>query len=89
MNKLEKIIKQTKAGFYLTINPHRDYYESILSYLGKRIEDIDADTLDIMTASDTLIILTVYPDTPVGCLIYYGYNLDKVLDEAIEDYVNR
>ena len=46
-------------------------------------DDISKDVLQKMIEKDTIIELTFYPDTPVGSYIIYGYDLDLVLDEAI------
>lgn len=87
MSKIDEIISLTKCSVTLSINAHRDYYyDSVTDYLGDNVQYIDSETLKIMEKMGTLVTLTIYPDTPVGSLDFYGIDTDTVLEEALEYY---
>lgn len=87
-DKLKKLIEQTKCSITLEINNHRDYYMSVEEYMndlpnsGYKV-DINEEVYNKMVAIDTIIELQVYPRTPVSSYKIYGYDLDMVLNEAL------
>ena len=90
MKKLAELTAACKASVSLSINQHRNYYQSVLEYLQDRLEldcisdEISQEVLAEMISRDTVIDLQFYPDTPTGFYTVLGYNLDMVLDEALE-----
>jgi len=87
MGKLKELLGRCKCGVYLTVNQHRDYYETVSEYLEQpwRTQDIAPDILQSMIDTDTIIDLQFYPRTPVGYTQIFHYDLDAALDEALED----
>ena len=88
MNKLQKLMSMSKCTVHLTVNQHRNYYESVqdrINYLDS-VEcpiQIEATVLDTMISTDTMIELQFYPDTPIGSYCIYHHDLDSALDEAL------
>lgn len=88
-SKLARLIARCKAGVHLTVNEHRNYYESA----EHRIDDwyaglecpptIDAETRRLMIETDTIVDLIFYPDTPIGSYHIVHYDLDHALVEAL------
>lgn len=88
MNKLNTLISNCKCGVYLSVNEHRDYYETVEEHFKSHpyiedLEDIDKDVYDRMKESNTIIELQYYSDTPVGSYKVYHYDLDLAVDEAL------
>jgi hypothetical protein len=87
-NKLAQLLTHCKCGVYLTVNVHRDYYQSAED----RLSDLDclecpprldSDIRNKIIETDTLIELQFYPDTPIGSYSIYHYDLDAALDKAL------
>lgn len=89
MEKLNKLIKECKCGIHLTINSHRDYYETVEQHFKSNpineeyLEDIDSDIYDKMKETDTIIELQIYPDTPIGYYKIYHNDLELAINEAL------
>ena len=86
MNKLKELIKKTKCSVTITVNNHRDYYETIEKYINlEKRKEISSDIWEKMIESDTCIELQVYPETPIGFYVIYHYDIEKVIDMALND----
>lgn len=87
MEKLKKIIDSCKCGFYLSINQHRDYYETVEQHFSdfeELLENIDPIVYNKMKELNTIIDLHFYPNTPIGFYQVYHYDLDKAIDKACD-----
>lgn len=89
MKKLQQILDRCKCGVFLTVNQHRDYYQTAKDALLEKQgyecpPEIDRDVQEVMEKTDTIIELQFYPDTPIGSYSLYHYDLEKILDEALE-----
>ena len=89
MDKLKKLLGRCKCGVFLTVNVHRNYYQSVESRLKDLSQrecppEIDDVVIKQMVDSDTIIELQFYPDTPVGLYLIYHWDLDAILDQALE-----
>ncbi len=88
MDKLKKLMARCKCGVRLTVNEHRDVYETAAQAL-ENLEicmphlKIDPDVRAKIVETDTLIDLHFYPDTPIGFYKVLHYDLDSALDEAL------
>ena len=85
MDKLQKLLSLCKCGVILTINDHRNIYQSAATYLDD-LDDlacIDSEIRAKIIETDTIIDLHFYPDTPVGFYKIIHYDLDAALDEAL------
>lgn len=83
--KIKWLFERCKASVSISLNNHRDYYQSIPEYLDDQIEngEVEKEVLDKMISQDTLICVQAYPDTPVGFYSEYHYDLDTALDLVI------
>lgn len=94
MDKLQELLSRCKCGVYLTVNQHRDYYEtaeeSLFEMDGLECPpEIEPETRKVMIEKDTIIILQFYPDTPIGSYDVYHYEIEKALDEALDILNNK
>lgn len=89
MEALETLLTRCKCGVFLTVNEHRDYYETA----AKTIEDaevrecppqLEPEVRAKMIETDTIVRLTFYPDTPIGSYDIWHYNVAAALDQALE-----
>lgn len=90
MDKLQKLIQRCKNSVNLTVNSHRDYYETATDNLKEYEENhgeklnIPLDVRKIMEETNTVINLQFYPDTAIGSYDLYHFDIDKILDIALE-----
>ena len=85
MTKLEDIHSLCKCGVFVSINEHRDYYESVKEHLtGDEVSELAPDVLAEMVKRDIVIACQFYPDTPISSYIVYHYDLDACLTAALE-----
>ena len=89
MEKLQKLIEKCKCGVHITVNNHRDYYETVEQHfkgnpiVEEDLEDIEADVYEKMKELNTIVELQYYPDTPIGFYKIYHYDIEKAIDEAL------
>jgi len=89
MDKLAKLISLCKCGIYLTVNEHRDYYETATQRLQKAENyecppETEKSVKQKMIATNTIITLHFYPDTPIGSYVIWHYDIEETLNKAIE-----
>ena len=89
MNDIQKLLSLCKCGVYITVNGHRDNYETVESYLNN-IEfgfneklDIEQSVREKMIKTNTVIEIQFYPSTPVGFHVVYHQNLKGALKYAL------
>jgi hypothetical protein len=88
MDKLKRLLSLCKCSVSVTVNAHRDYYETAAKALedAKRMEcppEIDDDVRAQMIATDTIVDIQFYPDTPIGSYHVWHYDLDAALDQCL------
>jgi hypothetical protein len=89
VDKLKELMRRCKCSVSVTVNAHRDYYETAevsLSEMSKRhleAPEIDAAVKAKMIELDTVIEIQFYPLTPIGFYVVYHYDLDAALDLAL------
>ena len=89
MNNLKKLLDRCKCGVFLSVNEHRDYYETVEQrlewYAGlecpPKIDDVVRAGI---LATDTIVDLQFYPDTPIGSYKIVHYDIDEALRLANE-----
>ena len=76
----------------LELNEHACNYvtanEWIDSYSPDEFKDVPAPLIAGMKATNTIWRLQIYPNTPVGCDVWYGPTLDSVIEQARADYLH-
>jgi len=96
--ELEKLIKKCKCGIYLTVNSHKDYYDSEEKKIKEVNEldfsqnghhedyepEIDEETAKRMIKEKMIVNLQFYPDTPISSYSVWGTTLEEVLKKAEE-----
>ncbi len=82
MDKLSKIAEMCKAEVSVLINPHKSNYESVREYLETYDEEdyIHSVNLD----GDSLCIIYMYPDTPVGFYTLMDNDIESLLTRALK-----
>ncbi len=88
MDKLKELLTRCKCGVFLIVNEHRDYYQTVEQRLEEVAgyecpTEIAPEVRAAMIATDTMIDLQFYPDTPIGSYRIVHYDLDAALDEAL------
>ena len=90
MDKLKTLMAACKRGVYVSVNPHRDGYETVERWLenqgfidGASFGGLPPETRAEMIRLNTVVNLHFYPDTPVGFFQVLHFNLDAALDEAL------
>lgn len=89
MDKILLLLARCKCGVHIQVNAHRDYYESAKQHL-EHLEmgesgslNIPADVRAIMEATNTVVSVVFYPDTPIGCYRIYHHDLETAIDLAL------
>ena len=86
MNELKELLSKCKASVSITVNQHRDYYQSVKGYIEEQaqldedlIEEIGLDVYEEMQKTNTVIEIQAYPDTPIGSYRIFHYDIDKAV----------
>ena len=84
-DKLIALLARCKCGVHLSVNEHRDGYETIEQAL-ENLDgfDVPPDVRAKIIETDTLVDLHFYPDTPVGFYKILHYDIDAALDKALD-----
>lgn len=91
MDKLKTLMAACKCGVHLSVNAHRDVYETAEQWLKNLslsaemfLDDlVPPDTRAEMIRLNTVVNLHFYPDTPVVFFQVLHFDLDAALDEAL------
>ena len=85
-----------KAEVSIGINEHKNCYKSVSELIAERLEneiidsdDIDQNILAVMIKRDFMVNIHFYPDTPVGFISFYHYDIDCALDLALSYFGER
>ena len=91
MERFKNLVSSCKCSVSISVNKHRDYYETAAQHFDNLhsmspdlIKDIDKNTMDKMVEYNTIVNISFYPDTPVGFYAVYHYDLDLALDIAVK-----
>lgn len=90
IDKLKDLMSRCKCGVYVTVNAHRDVYESVEVFLSDMSSQGDHEALEIdpevkakMIETNTVVQVQFYPNTPISFYVIRHYDLDAALDEAL------
>jgi hypothetical protein len=87
-DKLKDLLARCKCGVFLTVNQHRDYYETAKKTLDEAQghecpPEIEDDVRRVMIETDTIIRIQFYPRTPISSYEIWHHDLDAALDAAL------
>ena len=88
MEKLKELTNKCKCSVELSINNHKDCFETVEQYLSSEyhqdfIKEQSKDIYDRMIELDIVIELQFYPDSPNGFYKLYHYDIDKIIETAL------
>lgn len=87
MEKLQELISKCKCGVYVSVNEHRDLYQTVLDTIPEQeLEDIAPAVLEEMKRTDTMVSVDFYPNTPIGFYRIYHCELEKALEMALSTF---
>ncbi len=89
MSKLGDLCRRCKCNVTVTVNDHRNSYETAEQYLDHALgepepHDIEPEIRREMIARDSVIQCQFYPRTPVGFYEVWHYDLDTCLDICLK-----
>ena len=89
MEKFKELVSLCKASVEISVNDHKDYYESIEQHINeKERENIKKDVFDEMVKRNTIVKVQAYPHTPIGCYVVYHYDIDMAVDITLDAVKN-
>lgn len=84
MDKFKELVALCRHSVEITVNDHRDAYESVREWLGDAKEDIDSDVYDEMVMTNTVVKVQAYPRTAISFYLAYHYDIDKAVEQVLE-----
>jgi hypothetical protein len=88
MNDFKKIVARCKGSISLTVNEHKDCYDTVKDHIEdlSRCGDLDIseEVYRKMISQDSCVCLHFYPDTPIGFYRIFHYDLDEALRLGVE-----
>ena len=91
MRELKELLSLCKASVTININEHRDYYQTVESYIEERQltnkelkDEIGLDVYEKMKELNTIIEIQAYPDTPIGSYSVMHYDIDMAIFIMLE-----
>jgi len=87
MSDLNKLLTRAKCTVHITVNQHRNYYntaeEALEEYASYECPpQIEDDVRAEMIRTDTIVNVQFYPDTPIGSYDVYHYDFDECVRQA-------
>ena len=84
MEKLNQLISKCNASVSVEINTHKDFYESVNTYISKDdVSIIEKEVLKQMIEKDSIICIQFHPDTPIGYYTVFHWDLEKAIDQCL------
>lgn len=86
MDELTQLMEICKCEIILTINEHRNYYQTPQEWLSEQDlqdDEIDQVTIDGIVKSDVVVDLQFYPVTPIGFYRIVHYDLSAAIKRAL------
>lgn len=80
MSDLEKLLARCKCGVHITVNEHRNYYQTaeqaLLEMDERDLVDLTEEVKERMIYSNIIISCQFYPNTPIGFyeILHYDFN---------------
>jgi len=89
VDKLLELMSLCKCGISISINDHKDVYQTAEQRLADmeatgQLDDVDQQVIACIIERDCLIQIFAYPDTPVGNYACVHYDLELSLTEVVD-----
>jgi len=88
---MKELIALNPFYFQLTVNAHRDNFQTVTEYFDiifacneEDREDIGEEVLAKMIENNTILNFTIYPRNSVGFYDIYHYDYDKLMERVNE-----
>lgn len=86
--KLKRILELCKCSVSISINEHRDIYQTAEEKLKEASDyscppELTEDVRSEMIKRDAIVNIQAYPYTPIGFYDVWHWSLDKALDEML------
>jgi hypothetical protein len=89
MEKFKELVLLCKASVEISVNDHKDYYESVEQHINEEDREyIDKEVFEEMVKRDIVVKVQAYPHTPIGFFVVYHYDIDKAVDIALDAVKN-
>ena len=93
MDKLKELLSLCKNSVTVSVNQHRDYYESVEDHLKNLYslgnedykEEIDEDVLNEMIRTNTIVSVQAYPRTAIGFYRVHHYDLQTAIELVLKE----
>jgi len=93
MDKLKELLSLCNNSVTVSVNQHRDYYESVEDHLNELYnlgnedykEEIDEDVLNEMIRTNTIVSVQAYPRTDIGFYRVHHYDLQTAIELVLKD----
>jgi hypothetical protein len=87
MDRFSELMQKCKCTIILTINEHRNYYQTVEQFFNEvwhqdDVKHISSEILQKMKDTNTIIELQFYSETPIGAYKIYDYNLNSAIERA-------
>ena len=90
MDKLKELISLCRASITISVNDHKDNYESVSKYMANMvllddelIEYIGEDVFAEMIKRDTIVYVIAYPRSSVGSYQVYHYDVETAIERVL------
>lgn len=89
MEKFKELVSLCKASVEISVNDHKDYYESVEQHINEEDrENIDKEVFEEMVKRDIVVKVQAYPNNPIGFFVVYHYDIDKAVDIVLDAVKN-
>ncbi|HZL98654.1 MAG TPA: hypothetical protein VFD43_00250 [Planctomycetota bacterium] len=89
-DKLVALLARCKCGVYLSVNEHRDFYQSVEKWIEERYRGDPEGAAELapevrakMIETNAVVVLQFYPDTPISSYDVLHYDIGAALAEAL------
>jgi hypothetical protein len=86
MEAFKEICSLCKNSVSIEVNPHRDFYESVESYMEDRqseIQKMEQGVYQKMIDTDTIVWVQAYPNGATSFYCSYHYDIDLAINEIL------
>ena len=81
---MEQLIQLCKCEISIEVNPHINFYMSVIDYMDEFRSNVDEAVLNVMIEKNTVIKVQAYPDTPIAFYWVFHHDLNSAISEMIQ-----